>query len=193
MAARKAFPKALGNDKCDAVITRFIDCVGSDCINDESFTDLKAEFEKSCAELAEKARRTRSGKIAAGHSKGVCDTAKARRCTQYAHKDFRAAMTAQSKEQCEDTVRTYMDCVALSARTLTAWHQRWEDCASASVSATGMTVSKVREQLENACAALAQLEGRVAAKASGSGSASMRARCDPSLCRRPQISLPHVY
>ena len=157
MAARKAFPKALGNDKCDAVITRFIDCVGSDCINDESFTDLKAEFEKSCAELAEKARRTRSGKIAAGHSKGVCDTAKARRCTQYAHKDFRAAMTAQSKEQCEDTVRTYMDCVAPVI----------EDCASASVSATGMTVSKVKEQLENACAALAQLEGRVAAKASG--------------------------
>ena len=44
-----------------------------------------------------------------------------------------------------------------------------EDCAGISVSATGMSVGKIKAQLEDGCAALAQLEGRVAAKGSGRG------------------------
>ena len=94
-----------------------------------------------------------------------CDAAKAGQCTKDAQKDFPAAMTAQSKERCEDIVRTYMDCVT-------------EDCASV------ISVSDLKKEFEEGCA---QLEG------SGSGSASMRARCNLLLCQRPRISLPHVF
>ena len=46
-----------------------------------------------------------------GGAEDLCDTVKAGQCTMDAHKDFPAAVTAQKKEQCDDVVRTYMDCV----------------------------------------------------------------------------------
>ena len=52
----------------------------------------------------------RSEKAAAEHKKGFaaqkgCDRAKAKQCTTDARKDFPAAVTAQSKERCDDVVR----------------------------------------------------------------------------------------
>ena len=80
----------------------------------------------------------------------VCDTVEAGRCTMDAHKDFPAAVTSQKKERCDDVVRTYMDCVT-------------EKCKDVK------DVRELKEKFEEACSAMAQMEGRITAKGTGAG------------------------
>ena len=79
---------------------------------------------------------------------GACDAAKAGECTMQAHEDFPKAATAQNREQCEDVIRTYMECVP-------------EDCRDIK------SVMDLKEEFDKGCDALSQLEGRMPAKGTG--------------------------